>query len=103
VPVLLEFLESPDAAVANGARQCLRLLTHRTVSDPRDDQNESPHSQYAKWSQWWAIEGATARIYGATECGDFVPLLHWHREPNDPNFHGSAHARLHMFRSSRSG
>jgi hypothetical protein len=48
VPVLLEFLKSPDVAVANGARQGLRVLTHRTVSDPRDDQNESSHSQYCQ-------------------------------------------------------
>ncbi len=74
VPILLKFLESPDTVVADSARQGLRLLTHRTVGDPRDDRNESPQSQYRKWSQWWAREGATAPIYKATECSDFIPL-----------------------------
>ena len=74
VPILLKFLESPDTVVADSARQGLRLLTHRTAGDPRDDRNESPQSQHRKWSQWWAREGATAPIYKATECSDILPL-----------------------------
>jgi HEAT repeat protein len=72
IPILLDFLRSPDTDVADRARYALRVLTHRTASD---DQNENPQSQYPKWSQWWAHEGVTARIYKATECGDFIPIL----------------------------
>jgi len=71
VPILLDLLRSPDTEIADRARYALRVLTHRTASD---DQNENPQSQYPKWSQWWAREGATARIYKTTECGDFILL-----------------------------
>jgi HEAT repeat protein len=71
VPILLDALRSPDTNVADRARYGLRRLTHRTVSE---DQAENSQFQYSKWSQWWTREGATAPIYKARECGDFVPL-----------------------------
>jgi hypothetical protein len=74
VPILVRYLKSPDVAVAESAREGLRLLTHRTANDPRDDRNENPQSQYRRWSQWWASAGATAAIYTSTECSDFIPL-----------------------------
>ncbi len=71
VPVLLEYLRSPDTNIGDRARYALRRLTHRAS---RDDQNESPQSEYFQWAQWWAREGATAPIYKSTECGDYTPL-----------------------------
>jgi hypothetical protein len=71
VPILLDFLKSSDSDIADRARYALRLLTHRTA---RDDQDESPQSQYPKWSQWWAREGANSPIYKLSECGTYIPL-----------------------------
>ena len=71
VPILLDLLKSSDTDIADRALYGLRLLTHRGTSD---DESESPQSQYHKWSQWWAQEGASAPIYKATECGNFIPL-----------------------------
>jgi len=71
VPVLVDLLKNQNSQIADRARYGLRLLTHRTASD---DQSESPQSQYLKWAQWWAREGASARIYQAAECGSLTLL-----------------------------
>jgi len=71
VPILLDLLKNSDVGIADRALYGLRLLTHRSAND---DESESPQSQYHRWSQWWAREGASAPIYKATECGNFNPL-----------------------------
>ncbi len=71
IPLLLDLLKSSDVDIADRATYGLRLLTHRSAGE---DQITSPQSQYLKWSQWWAREGASAPIYKATECGNFIPL-----------------------------
>jgi len=71
VPILLDLLKNSDVGIAERALYGLRLLTHRSAND---DESESPQSQYHRWSQWWAREGASAPIYKATECGNFNPL-----------------------------
>jgi hypothetical protein len=71
IPVLLDLLKSSDADIADRAPYGLRLLTHRSAGE---DQSTSPQSQYLKWSQWWAREGASAPVYKAPKCGNFIPL-----------------------------
>lgn len=71
VPILLDFLRSPDPNISDRARYGLRLLTHRTATNEPDG---SPQSEYARWSQWWTWEGGTAPIYRAEECLNLVPL-----------------------------
>jgi hypothetical protein len=70
IPVLLDYLNSPDVNISDRAAYALQLLTHRTAV--RDELNRRTES--AKWSRWWKREGVTARIYKDTECGERIPL-----------------------------
>ena len=72
IPVLLNYLISPDINISDRANYALQLLTHRTAV--RDQVNRNRQTESAKWSQWWKREGATARIYKDTECGEMIPL-----------------------------
>jgi len=72
IPVLLDYLISPDINISDRANYALQLLTHRTAV--RDQLNRDRQTESAKWSQWWKREGATARIYKGTECGEMIPL-----------------------------
>jgi HEAT repeat protein len=72
IPVLLDYLNSPDVNISDRASYALQLLTHRTAV--RDEFNRDRRSESDKWSQWWKREGATARIYKDTECGETIPL-----------------------------
>ena len=72
IPVLLDYLISPDINISDRANYALQLLTHRTAI--RDEFNRNRRTESAKWSQWWKREGATARIYKDTECGEIIPL-----------------------------
>jgi HEAT repeat protein len=72
IPVLLDYLISPDMNISDRATYALQLLTHRTAL--RDQVNRNRQTESVKWSQWWKREGATARIYKGTECGDMIPL-----------------------------
>ena len=72
IPILLDLVKDPDVDVSDRAAYSLRLLTHRTsyqALQPRD-----PPAEYVQWSRWWAREGATAPIYGDSECTEVVPL-----------------------------
>jgi len=69
VPILLDLLKSSDTGIAERALYGLRLLTHRSVGDNED---ESAQSRYRKWAQWWERDGASAPIYKAAECGNFI-------------------------------
>jgi hypothetical protein len=73
VPVLLEVLRNPDTGIAQRAWYSLGQLTHKTVETP-EFWPEHPQEQYARWAQWWAGAQHRARIYKASECGDFSPL-----------------------------
>lgn len=72
IPVLLDYLNSPDVNISDRATYALQLLTHRTAV--RDQFNRNRRTEYAKWSRWWQREGVTARIYKDTECGKRIPL-----------------------------
>jgi len=71
VPILIELLKNPDPDVADRTRYALRLLTHRSVSKENAD---SPQSEYPAWSRWWALEGPSAPIYKASDCGEVTEL-----------------------------
>jgi len=72
IPVLLGYLNSPDINISDRASYALQLLTHRTAI--RDEFNRNRRTESAEWSQWWKREGATARIYKETECGEIIQL-----------------------------
>jgi hypothetical protein len=72
IPVLLDYLISPDINISDRANYALQLLTHRTAV--RDQLNRNRQTESAKWSQWWKREGATARIYKDPECGGTIPM-----------------------------
>jgi len=72
IPVLLDYLNSPDVNISDRAAYALQLMTHRTAA--RDKLNRNRRTESAEWSQWWKREGATARIYKDTECGEMIQL-----------------------------
>lgn len=72
IPVLLDYLNSPDVNISDRAAYALQLLTHRTAV--RDELNRNRRTESAKWSRWWQREGVTARIYKDIECGKRIPL-----------------------------
>lgn len=72
IPVLLNYLISPDINISDRANYALQLLTHRTAV--QDQLNRNRQTESAKWSQWWKREGTTARIYKDSECGGMTPL-----------------------------
>jgi HEAT repeat protein len=72
IPVLLDYLISPDINIGDRANYALQLLTHRTAV--RDQLHRNRQSESAEWSRWWKREGATAHIYKDTECGEMIPL-----------------------------
>ena len=72
VPVLLELLRSPDPLRSYAALVALRELTHRTYGG--EHWLDNPQSQYPKWAQFWAREGANAPVYKADDLGEGKPL-----------------------------
>ena len=71
VPILIELLKNPDPEIAERARYGLRQLTHRAVSL---DNTDNPQSSYLQWLHWWALEGPSAPIYKANDCGEITQL-----------------------------
>ena len=72
IPILLDQLKNPDVDISDRASYGLRLLTHRTAI--QDSQSRDRRAEYIKWSRWWEREGATAPIYGDSECGEMLLL-----------------------------
>jgi hypothetical protein len=72
IPTLLEQLKNPDADIDDRASYGLMLLTHRSAF--QDSQGRNRAAEYIKWSRWWEREGATAPIYGGSECAELLPL-----------------------------
>ena len=72
IPVLLDYLNDLNVNISDRASYALQLLTHRTAVG--DEFNRNRRSGSDKWSQWWKREGATARIYKDTECGERILL-----------------------------
>jgi HEAT repeat protein len=73
VPILLDLLKSPEDGISQRALFGLRKLTHMSLGGEKWFEN--PQKQYVHWFQWWSREGATARIYKATESGEYAPVL----------------------------
>jgi len=73
VPMLLEYLKSPETDISERARYGLETLTHRTARVGSSKQ--PPQTEYVMWSQWWERSSKTAPIYsGAQFCTKRVPL-----------------------------
>jgi hypothetical protein len=72
VPTLIDLLKNSELAATQRALWSLRQLTHLSLGG--DHWLDHPESQYSKWLQWWARDGATAHIYKAGECGEVGPL-----------------------------
>jgi hypothetical protein len=72
VPILLEFLKSPERDIFYGAEYSLRQLTHHTSG--QDPQSRGTQTEYENWAQWWQLDSASAPIYKDTECEKAIPL-----------------------------
>jgi hypothetical protein len=72
IPTLLDQLKNPDADINDRASYGLMVLTHRTALQDSPSRNRA--AEYIKWSRWWEREGATAPIYGGSECAELLPL-----------------------------
>jgi len=72
VPILLGLLSSSNTGVGERALGSLQQLTHMRLDG--DHSAVSPQPQSARWIQWWTRSQGTARIYKASECGEFSPL-----------------------------
>jgi hypothetical protein len=60
LPVLIGMLRNSDANSA--AKEALYTLTHRQSGvEPLLD-------EYREWTNWWALQGRTARIFSPAEC-----------------------------------
>ncbi len=72
IPILLKLLNTTNRDNSGRAAYGLRRLTHMrvgTINWPED-----PQSEYSQWEKWWRQSSQTARIYKATECGDYQSL-----------------------------
>jgi len=67
IPILIELLKSPDPEISWGAYYSLYELTHRSDSLESQD-NFHGDAQYAKWTEWWNRDGATAPIFKTSNC-----------------------------------
>jgi hypothetical protein len=72
VPTLIELLKNAELPATQRALWSLRQLTHLSLAG--DHWLDQPQSQYSKWLQWWARDGATAHVYKAQECGEVGQL-----------------------------
>lgn len=66
IPVLIDLLLDPDSMVSLNAAGRLVSLTHSTISATA--KNGSPSVLRDEWLRWWRREGATARVYSASDC-----------------------------------
>ena len=72
IPVLVNYLNSPDINISDRASYALHVLTHHNVA--QDQTNRNRRTEAAEWSEWLEREGSTARIYKASEFEEDVPL-----------------------------
>jgi HEAT repeats len=72
VPVLIELLRSAEVRVSDTAEFGLRVLTHRSATEPNS--GVTPATTYAKWNRWWNTHRHSVTIFKYDQCGDVVPL-----------------------------
>ena len=74
VPILIDFLQSPDLAEARLASIGLIRLTHRSLFQSGQWFSDSPSNEYSDWTAWWLLGGSNAQTYGPSQCGRVEPL-----------------------------
>ncbi len=70
---LIGLLASPDKGVRRDAEESLETLTHRK-SQYGIANAESSNKERMEWTNWWAVNGSTAPIYGPDQCIAAQPL-----------------------------
>ncbi|HVA17001.1 MAG TPA: HEAT repeat domain-containing protein [Candidatus Dormibacteraeota bacterium] len=73
VPPLITLLANPDELVRRDAEEALATLTHRK-SVYGIANADSARQSYMEWSNWWAVNGKTASLYGPDTCAEPQPL-----------------------------
>jgi hypothetical protein len=73
VPALIFLLLDANSNVRRAAVDSLTNLTHRS-SASGIDQEEAAGTAHDDWINWWASEGATAKIYRIDDCSERMPL-----------------------------
>ncbi len=73
VPPLISLLANPDDDVRRDAEEALAALTHRKSQYGIADA-DSARQSYMEWSNWWAVDGKTASLYGPDTCAEPQPL-----------------------------
>jgi HEAT repeats len=70
VPVLIDRVTTPDGLVKNEVCTALAQLTHYQWCDSSGDDA----AMQARWRRWWAVNGATAKIYDNEDCQNLAGL-----------------------------
>jgi HEAT repeat protein len=73
VPPLIGLLTNPDEYVRSSVEESLATLTHRKSVYGIASADAASKSR-VEWSNWWAVNGNKAPIYGPDECTDPQPL-----------------------------
>jgi len=73
VPILIDLLEKSDNGAMIYARESLAQLTHLVIDSSVDPGTPHP-SEYRRWLDWWALNGATAEIFDTDHCSELAPL-----------------------------
>lgn len=73
VPPLITLLANPDEFVRRDAEEALATLTHRKSQYGTADA-DSARQSYMEWSNWWAVNGKAATMYGPDACSEPKPL-----------------------------
>jgi hypothetical protein len=73
VPLLIEMLDKSTGALLRNVRESLARLTH--FADGGAPINEKPRpNEYRRWREWWALHGATFKIYDGNRWSKAKPL-----------------------------
>jgi hypothetical protein len=74
VPILIAEFNSPYESVRQVAENSLETLTHRKAVDEHVVTDVAPQLLHNRWQTWWSLNGDTAQIFGAEDCGEIVSI-----------------------------
>jgi hypothetical protein len=73
VPILIDLLKKSEHSLLRDVRESLAQLTH--LADGGDPTSDKPRpDEWRHWREWWALNGATAKIFDTNQCSEAAPL-----------------------------